>query len=74
MYIKAGGISNHIGIKRGVRQGDSMSPKLFIMALEDVFHCINWSAKSINIDRKWLTLLRFADDVMLFCNTEEEFA
>jgi len=57
-----------INIQRGVRQGDSLSPKLFNACFEQVFRLLHqsWSKKGINIDGRRLSHLRFADDVVLF--------
>ncbi len=57
--------SNTVYIKRGVRQGDTISPKLFTAALEEVFQNTALDEHGINIDGEMLTNLRFADDVAL---------
>ena len=51
-------------IGRGVRQGDTISPKLFTVALEGVFKKLNWE-KMGNINGKFLSHLGFADDIIL---------
>ncbi|GFR93878.1 endonuclease-reverse transcriptase [Elysia marginata] len=51
-------------INRGVRQGDPISPKLFIAAIEEILKKSELS-NGINIDGEILTNLRFADDVAL---------
>lgn len=58
--------------KRGLRQGDPMSPSLFILCMEYLSRFIN--AKScVNFNfhakcgRTKITHLAFADDLMLFC-------
>ena len=38
-----------IRIKRGVRQGDTTSPKLFTATLESVFRRLNWENKGVKI-------------------------
>ena len=57
-----------IPINRGVRQGDTISPKLFTAALEDVFRKLNWKSQGIMIDGEPLNHLRFADDIVLFAH------
>ena len=43
--------SEIIRIKRGVRQGDTISPKLFTATLESIlFRRLNWANKGVNID------------------------
>lgn len=55
-----------IPINRGVRQGDTISPKLFTAALEEVFRTLKWENRGIMVDGEPLTHLRFADDIVLF--------
>lgn len=65
----------NIPIRRGVRQGDTISPKLFTAALEDVFRQLDWDKCGISIDGEKLSHLRFADDIVLFAkdvNTAEK--
>lgn len=64
--------TDRIPIKRGVRQGDTISPKLFTLALEDVFKKLDWQNNGINIDGVRLNHLRFADDIVIIANTGEE--
>jgi len=55
----------HLG--RGVRQGDTSSPKLFTACLEKIFRELPWENKGLEIDG--LNHLRFADDIIVFANT-----
>ena len=55
--------SEKIRIKRGVRQGDTISPKLFPATLESIFRRLNWENKGVKIDGEFLSNLRFADDM-----------
>jgi len=57
--------SNKIKIKKGVGQGDTMSPKLLIACLEKIFRIIDWRKKGININGEKLDHLGFADDIII---------
>ena len=46
--------SNNINIRRGVRQGDTISPKLFTAALESIFRRLTWETRSLKIDGEYL--------------------
>ena len=61
-----------IRIERGVRQGDPLSPKLFIAVLEAVFRKIKWNNKGIKILGHYLSHLRFADDIAVFAESATE--
>ena len=64
--------SEKIRIKRGVRQGDTISPKLFTATLESIFRRLNWEHKGVKIDGEFLSKLRFADDIFLCTETLQE--
>lgn len=61
-----------IRLRRGVRQGDTISPKLFNQSLEDVFKKLHWEEKGIKINGQYLNHLRYADDVILIANTKTD--
>ena len=50
--------SEKVRIKRGVRQGDTVSPKLFTATLESIFRMLNWGNKGVKIDGEFLSNLR----------------
>lgn len=56
-------------IRRGVRQGDPLSPKIFCSVLEMIFRNIDWKEEGIKINGEYLSHLRFADDVVVFAET-----
>ena len=63
--------SEKIRIKRGVRQGDTISPTLYTATLESIFSRLNWENKGVKIDGKCLSNLRFADDIFLCTETPQ---
>lgn len=63
-----------IKIGRGVRQGDTLSPKLFITVLEYALKRLEWENKGISIDGERLNHLRFADDIVLISDNLGEAA
>uniref|UniRef100_A0A914UKL9 Reverse transcriptase domain-containing protein n=1 Tax=Plectus sambesii TaxID=2011161 RepID=A0A914UKL9_9BILA len=54
-----------INVCQGVRQGDTISPKLFSACLQLAFDQVNWRSKGIKINGQHLNHLRFADDIVL---------
>ena len=54
-----------IEIKRGVRQGDTIPPKLFTVTLDSIFRRLSWENKGVNIEGDFLNNLRFADDIFV---------
>ena len=64
--------SNKVPIRRGVRQGDTISPKLFTAVLEGIFKNLNWEDKGININGRRSTHLRFADDIIVLPSNQQQ--
>lgn len=60
---------SEIDICRGVRQGDPLSPRIFIAVLQSIMKNLKWKSKGIYINGKYLSNLRFADDIVLFAET-----
>ena len=64
-------VSREVKIQRGVRQGDTLSPKIFTATIEEVFKKSHLNG-GINIDGETLTDLRFADDVALISTSTKD--
>ncbi|CAG4930860.1 unnamed protein product [Colias eurytheme] len=61
-----------IDICRGVRQGDPLSPRIFISVLQNIMKTLKWETKGININGQFLSNLRFADDIVLFAESSSK--
>lgn len=57
-------------IQRAIRQGDTLSSKLFTLALEDGFKQLNWHDKGIPINGRSLNHLKYADEIVYTCRRE----
>lgn len=70
--VKLEAIGPPIQIKRGVRQGDPLSPTIFIAVLESIISKLNWENVGININGCYLSHLRFADDIVLLSESTNQ--
>ncbi|VDM62392.1 unnamed protein product [Angiostrongylus costaricensis] len=57
--------SNIIDVKRGVRQGDTISPKLFTVTVENVERMLEWDNIGVKIDGWQLHHVRFYDNIVI---------
>ena len=65
-------ISEEIGLGRGVRQGCCLSPTLFNMYLEEIIgECFN-GEKGVNMGGRRVECIRFADDMVVLSESEDE--
>ena len=64
--------SKDFRIERGVRQGDTISPKLFNAALEHVFRQLDWEHVGVVVNGERINHLRFADDIVLISSNAAE--
>ena len=63
---------NKINIRRGVRQGDIISPKLFTATLESIFRRLTWETRGLKLDGEYLCHLRSAVDILICANAPNE--
>ncbi|EYB83299.1 hypothetical protein Y032_0338g2934 [Ancylostoma ceylanicum] len=70
--FKVGETTVPIKICRGVRQGNTISPKLFTATLEHVFRNLSWNDFGLAVNGNLFTNLRFADHVVLIAKSAEE--
>ncbi|KAK6761527.1 hypothetical protein RB195_022555 [Necator americanus] len=61
-----------IPIGKGVREGDTISPKLFTTALQWIMKSLSRAERGIRVDGRFLSNLRFADDIVLFSSSTNE--
>ena len=71
--VRTESLSRKFNILKGVRQGDTLSPVMFTAALEEIFKRIE-TESGIKINGELLSNLRFADDIILFAESEEQLA
>ena len=64
-------LSGKIRITKSVHQGDTLSPVMFTAAVEEIFKRMNIEA-GINFNGVRLSNLRFADDIILFAESEKK--
>ncbi|KAE9412497.1 hypothetical protein Angca_003845, partial [Angiostrongylus cantonensis] len=55
----------NVDVKRGVRQGDTISLKLFTATLQNVMRTLEWNNMRVKIDGRQLHHLHLADDIIL---------
>uniref|UniRef100_A0A0K0DDA0 Reverse transcriptase domain-containing protein n=1 Tax=Angiostrongylus cantonensis TaxID=6313 RepID=A0A0K0DDA0_ANGCA len=55
----------NIDVRRGVRQGDTISLKLFTAAFQNVRQILEWDNMGVKIDGRQSHHLRFHDDIVL---------
>ncbi|KAK6742865.1 hypothetical protein RB195_010246 [Necator americanus] len=53
-----------IDMKKGVRQGDTISPKVFTATLVNALRKLEWNDMGVKVDDRQLHHLHFADDIV----------
>lgn len=71
-YLSQEGEEVAVKMRRGVRQGDGLSPMIFNAVLQDMMDEIDWGERGLKINGRWLVHLEFADDVVLIGKSAKE--
>ncbi|VDO25080.1 unnamed protein product [Haemonchus placei] len=61
-----------IQVGKGVRQGDTISPKLFTAALQYAMLNLNWEERGYPVNGKKVNNLRFTDVIVLISSSRAE--
>lgn len=64
-------LTDWFSIKGGVRQGDNLAPTLFAMYINSLTSCVNAQNEGINFDDNKLSILLYADDIVLLAESEK---
>lgn len=70
--IRLDRVSPKSAIRRGVRQGDTISPTLFNEGLEEVFRRLQLDEVGLKVNGEKISHLRFADDIVLMSSNADE--
>ena len=61
-----------IPLREGVRQGGTISPTLFIAELQWVIKSLKWDERGVYVNGRFLSNLRFVDDIELLPRSTTE--
>lgn len=64
-------LSNYINSDLGVKQGDPLSPILFMFFINDIVSCVNTDTDMFSIDDIYVFMLLYADDAVVFAKSAE---
>ena len=67
-----GFLTDWFGVKSGLKQGCSLSPVLFNLYINDLALKVNALGKGIKIDDESISILLYADDVVLLAENETD--
>ena len=59
-------------VEKGVRQGDGLSPTLFGLYINDLAAEINQLELGVNIGDLKISILLYADDIVILANSEQD--
>ena len=64
--------TNWFEVNSGMRQGDSLSPTLFNIYINDLVNDLNSMNLVVDINGRRVCCLLYADNFVIFCNTESD--
>ena len=70
--INLGATSKYFNLERGARQGDPVSPYLFVAALEPLLRMLRAKCKGIPTKGGVITHTSYADDLLPICGDVED--
>ena len=71
-HVMLNGQKIEVTIKRGVKQGDTLSPQLFNIALRSALDRIDWCDMGLKMGGQYLPSLEYADDVTLIAQSRNQ--
>jgi len=70
--LTVNGETSSIQLKKGVKQGDPMSPVLFNIVADQLLHLLEHSGLGVKIGQGLLPGIAYADDLILFARSDQE--
>lgn len=64
-------LTEPIAVEQGIRQGDSLSPALFNIVIDEVINKVT-SKRGYRMGQKQISIVCYADDAMIAANSEDE--
>ena len=61
-----------VDVQRGVRQGDTLSPLLFVLCLQYALDGVDWAQRGLQVGEHRLPYLAYADDIVLLARDVNE--
>ena len=71
-HVIVNGQKIEVNIKRGVKQGDTLSPQLFNVTLRHALDQIDWGDNGVKMGGKYLSSLEYADDLTIVAQSRPQ--
>ncbi|CAD5220522.1 unnamed protein product [Bursaphelenchus okinawaensis] len=63
--VRIGSAEGHFKTWKGIKQGDTLSPLLFVLTVQYAMEKLDWSGYGLRIGHTWISKLCYADDIVL---------